>query len=187
MLHAMVFHGTMRRNHKRLRSNTSVFWDTSDVKRPLPETTARGIHFGCMNDGRKILVVKAGPVVLDTPIPWDSKRHTDGKGIIGTQPTTFGHESAARLLDDIARENPGQLVALRSLSASLGRRDPAGGPDAHTADARRAGSSVGGALRPSRGRAASGAGFGDPDQNAEVARAAVVRAIEDLRADGWFV
>lgn len=82
-----------------------------------------GVFFGYMErPGKTFVAVRAHyeeiDVVLATPVPLDSSRHTDGKGF-GPIPSRFGDESASRLLADMIAANPQIEEALRQIRDRL--------------------------------------------------------------------
>jgi hypothetical protein len=83
-----------------------------------------GIFFGYMECiGKTFVAVRAQysdmDIILETPIPLDPVRHTDGKGF-GPNPARFGDESAARLLADMIAVNPSASEQLRQIGIRLG-------------------------------------------------------------------
>jgi len=87
-------------------------------------TDVNGVFFGYMErQGKTFVAVRAQysdiDVVLETAIPLDPPRHTDGKGF-GPNPSRLGDESAGRLLSDMILANPQAADQLRQIASRLG-------------------------------------------------------------------
>ena len=96
-----------------------TYVDSEGAKRQAkkPSSKVNGIIFARMQRGVEEFAVRVCDVVLDTPFPL-SREHTDGKGL-GPSPTTFGSDSARRLLDEIEKCNLGKAPLLAAIRSKL--------------------------------------------------------------------
>lgn len=110
MKHAIGYLGRFDRDFEKLRPNPSTYTLDGTArnvdKRPA---TLDGIFFGYMElPGKRYVAVRAQygelDVILKTPVPINPPRHTDSKKV-GPVPTTFGDDSASRLLADMIAAN----------------------------------------------------------------------------------
>jgi len=114
MPHAIVHHGKFELNRPRLRPGTDTYLRKDRRSRPIPTTTADGIHFAYMTKGlHDFVAVKADTVLLRVAVPL-RKQHTNGKGF--PPGSILVNNAAARsLLLDMIQANPSLEARLTPL------------------------------------------------------------------------
>lgn len=123
-LHAIVYHGKFELNRTRLSPVTHEMRLKDGSIKSLPVSRAEGIRFGYMTRGKSdFVLVKAGDVVLDTPVALCRSRHMEGKKV-APSPTSVGHAAAANLLSDAIASNPHLRTSLEALYALTGKLIP---------------------------------------------------------------
>lgn len=120
MVHAIEYHGELSLNFKTLTPNKNTYIDQGHFPRAVvpPGPKATGIIFARMQDHASEFIVRAGDIVLKTPMKIDADRHCDGKGL-GPKPTLITDQSARRILRDLAGLNPDQSELLLSLQPQV--------------------------------------------------------------------
>lgn len=116
MIHSIIHLGSLELNFAGLTADTNKYCDACGNEHAArgPSDAVNGIVFARMLRGTREFAVRAADVVLHEPVPLVSARHLDGKGL-GPNPTSFGSDSAQRLLMDMTKANPelgSQLGAL---------------------------------------------------------------------------
>lgn len=129
MKHSIAYHGPLYVNRELLVQGATSYKRRDGTERAIPEPghSVRGIRFGCMqgtppDEFYAVRAMRAGrDVIFETPVLLKPD-HTDGKGF-APSPTTFGDESAKRLLRDAIKINPSQTEELKRMAKELGWDD----------------------------------------------------------------
>jgi hypothetical protein len=127
MKHSIAYHGPLYVNRELLVQGATRYKRRDGTERAIPEPgqSVHGIRFGCMQGAQAdefyaVRAMRSGrDVIFEKPVLLEPSSHTDGKGF-APSPTTFGDESAKRLLRDAIAINPSQAEELKRIAKELG-------------------------------------------------------------------